>query len=103
MEIGNTKVDNAKDINIVLPMYNLMKYSHNYLKTSGSLSQYHRDELSLKNNDNIVNFTGANHNSKVFKYRQKITSKTGNDREKSIKIMVLLKYLSSFWSILKMA
>ena len=36
-EINNAQVDNAKDINIVMPMYNLIEYSDNYSKTSGSL------------------------------------------------------------------
>ena len=39
-EINNTQVDNAKDINIVMPMYNLIEYSDNYAKTSGSLWEY---------------------------------------------------------------
>ena len=43
-EINNTQVDNAKDIDIVMPMYNLIEYSDNYVKTSGSLWQYFRDE-----------------------------------------------------------
>ena len=36
-EINNTQTDNAKDIDIVMPMYNLTEYSDNYSKTSGSL------------------------------------------------------------------
>ena len=36
-EIHNTQVDNAKDIDIVMPMYNLIEYSDNYAKTSGRL------------------------------------------------------------------
>ena len=36
-EINNTQVDNAKDIDIVMSMYNLIEYSDNYAKTSGSL------------------------------------------------------------------
>ena len=36
-EINNTQVDNAKDIDIVLPMYNLIEYSDNYAKISGTL------------------------------------------------------------------
>ena len=36
-EINNTQVDNAKDIDIVMPLYNLIEYSDNYAKTSGSL------------------------------------------------------------------
>ena len=39
-KINNTQVDNAKDIDIVMPMYNLIEYSDNYSKTSGSLWQY---------------------------------------------------------------
>ena len=36
-EINNTQVDNAKDIDIVMPMYNLIEYSDNYSKISGNL------------------------------------------------------------------
>ena len=36
-EINNTQIDNAKDIDIVMSMYNLTEYSDNYAKTSGSL------------------------------------------------------------------
>ena len=36
-EINNTQIDNAKDIDIVMPMYNFIEYSDNYSKTSGSL------------------------------------------------------------------
>ena len=43
-EINNTQVDNAKDIDIIMPMYNLIEYSDNYAKTSGSLWQYYRNE-----------------------------------------------------------
>ena len=38
-EINNTQIDNAKDIDIVMPMYNLKEYSNNYLKTSRILWQ----------------------------------------------------------------
>ena len=43
-EINNTQIDNCKDIDIVMPLYNLLQYSDNYGKTSGSLWQYYRDE-----------------------------------------------------------
>ena len=36
-EINNTQVDNAKDIDVVMPTYNLIEYSDNYAKTSGIL------------------------------------------------------------------
>ena len=42
-EINNTQVYNAKDIDIVMPMYNLIEYSDNYAKTSGNLWQYCKD------------------------------------------------------------
>ena len=36
-KINNMEVDNAQDIDITMPMYNLIEYSDNYSKTSGSL------------------------------------------------------------------
>ena len=36
-EINNTQIDNAKDIDIVMPIYNLIEYSDNYAKATGSL------------------------------------------------------------------
>ena len=42
-EISNTQIDNAKDIDTVMPMYILLEYSDNYSKTSGRLWQCHRD------------------------------------------------------------
>ena len=42
--INNTDADNAQDIDIVMPMYNLIEYSDNYPKTSGSLWQYYKDD-----------------------------------------------------------
>ena len=59
-EINNTQVDNAKDIDIVMPMYNLIEYSDNYSKTSGSLWQYCKDIPAVNNNDNIADFGGTN-------------------------------------------
>ena len=48
--INNTQIDNAKDIDIVMPMYNLIEYSDNYSKTSESLWQYYKDDP----NDNMA-------------------------------------------------
>ena len=42
-KINNTQIDNAKYIDVVMPTYNLIEYSDNYLKTSGSLWQCYRD------------------------------------------------------------
>ena len=91
-EINNTQEDNAKDIDIVMPMYNLIEYSDNYSKTSGSLWQYFRVEP----NDNLAD-------SESFKSKIKITGKTPNNgNEKDVEIMVPLKYLSNFWRTLEM-
>ena len=42
-QINNTQIENAKDIDIVMSMYNLIEYSDNYAKTTGSLWQYRKD------------------------------------------------------------
>ena len=44
-KINNTFIDNAEDLDIVMPMYNLLEYSDNYSMTSGSLWNYYRDEI----------------------------------------------------------
>ena len=93
-KINNTQIDNAKDIDIVMPMYNLIEYSDNYAKTTGSLWQYFRDEPTT--DDDIED-------SESFKYKTKITGKTRNDNnEKDVEIMVPLKYLNNFWRSLEM-
>ena len=56
-EVNNTQVDNAKNIDIVMLMYNLIEYSDNYSKTSGSLWQYCKDIPAVDDNNAIVNFT----------------------------------------------
>ena len=91
-ETNNMQIDNAKDIDIVMPMYNLIEYSDNYAKTYGSLRQYYRD----KPNDNLAD-------SESFKSNNKNNKKTPNNgNEKDVEIMVPLKYLSNFWRTLKM-
>ena len=49
--INNTDIDNAHDFDIVMPMYNLIEYTDNYSKTSGSLWQYYKNDP----NDNLAN------------------------------------------------
>ena len=100
-EINNTQIDNAKDIDIVVPMYNLLEYSDNYAKTTGSLWQYCKDIPALKNNNRIASFTGGNLTDS-FNFKVKITGQTGNGGTKDIEIMIPLKYLSNFWRTLEM-
>ena len=70
-EINNTQVDHAQQIDIVMPMFNLIEYSHTYSKKSGSLWQYYRDEPALDNNGNITDFPHDSNNSASFKFKQK--------------------------------
>ena len=71
IEINHTQIDNAKDVDVVMPMYNLIEYSNNYSKTSGSLWQYYRDE----SNNNIAN-------SEPFQFKVKLTGKNPNNSNK---------------------
>ena len=101
-EINNTQIDNAKDIDIVMPMYNLIEYSDNYAKTTGSLWQYCKDIPARHNNNNLIAaFTEANLTDS-FNFKVKLTGQTGNDGTKDVEIMVSLKYLSNFWRTLEM-
>ena len=85
-----------------MPMYNLIEYSDNYSKISGSLSQYCKEILAVNNAGNIVDFDGANATDS-FDFKTKTTGKTDDDDEIiNIKIMVPLKYLSNFWRTLEM-
>ena len=70
-----------------MPMYNLKEYSNAYSKTSGSLSQYYRDEPTIDANDNITDFPANNNNSNSFKFKQQIAGQTGNGgtKDKQIK------------------
>ena len=101
-EINNAQVDDAEDINIVMPMYNLIEHSDVYSNTWGILWQYYRDEPALDNNNKINDFPADNANSISFKYKQQITRQTGNDGAKSIEIRVRLKDLSNFWRAIEM-
>ena len=100
-EINNTQIDNAKDIDIVMPMYNLIEYSDNYAKTTGSLWQYCKDIPTRNANKDIVAFD-ANNTADSFKFKAKITGRPGNNGTKNVEIMVPLKYLSNFWRTLEM-
>ena len=76
-------------------MYNLIEYSDNYSKTSGSLRQYGKDILAVDNNNAILNFS-ENNLTDSFNFKAKMTGQTADDRTKIVQIMVPLKYLSNF-------
>ena len=73
-------------------MYNLIQYSDNYSKTSGTLWQLYRDER----NNNLTH-------SESLKFKIKIIGNTPNDfNKKNVEIIVPLKYLSNFWRTIEM-
>ena len=113
--INNELIEDADDLDIVMPMYNLLEYSKNYRKTIGSLYNYYRDELS---NDNIPADSTFNNknvvNSNAFKYKNKIIGNTYNKApgdaaydvnevgKQKIELAIPLKYLGNFWRALNM-
>ena len=102
--INDEHVETAKNLDIIMPMYNLLEYSDNYADSSGSLHQFKRDEYPMNNNNNPLSV--ALNNSTSFKYKAsllgKATDADGNDRSsKNAKIGVPLKYLSNFFRSLE--
>ena len=88
-KVNGVKIDNAEDLGVVRPMYNLLEYSKNYRKTTGSLWNYYRDEPS----------NPLTSNSESFKYKTNIVGKTpeNNDSLTNAKVVIPLKHLSNFW------
>ena len=101
-KINNTDLDNAKDIDIVMPMNNLIEYSNNYSKTFGSLWQYTKDIPAVNNINAIIDFTN-NSLTDSFDFKVKMIGQTGDNGTKNVEIMVPLKYLSNFWRTLEMS
>ena len=91
-KINGVKTDNAEDLDVVIPMYNLLEYSKNYRKTTGSLLNYYRDEPS-----NPLSL-----NSKSFKCSTSIVGKTQKDNDSltNTKVVTPLKHLDNFWRAL---
>ena len=113
--IDGELIEDADDLDVVMPMYSLLEYSKNYRKIIGSLYNYYRDELT---NDNIpANKVFDNVrvvDSNTFKYKNKVIGNTynvdagaaGYDANKNgtqtIELAIPLKYLGNFWRALKM-
>ena len=112
-------IDNAEDLDIAMLMCNLIENSKNYRKTTGSLRNYYREELSdATNNNNSPNEkvitskpfkhkTGITGDSIDYNVAENITNNQGNEIDnsaydankigvKEAKIAVPLKYLSNF-------
>ena len=98
-EINNTQIDKAKNIDVVMPMYNLTEHSDKYSKTLESWWHYHRDEPALNDAGTLDNFPS---NSASFKFKQKITGSASDDSTKNVEMMAPLTCLSNFWKSLEM-
>ena len=99
-KINGELVENAEDLDIVVPMYNLLEYSKNYEKTSGSFFNYYRDEPkehTIGAGNNAINISIRN--SKSFDYKTEITGSldAGEDEKDDVTIAIPLKYLGNFW------
>ena len=53
LKINNTFIGNAKDLDIIISMYNLLEYSDNYVLTSGSLWNYFRYKVNDDANETV--------------------------------------------------
>ena len=111
--INGELIEDADDLDIVMPMYNLLEYSKNYRKTIRSFYNYYRDELR-DDPDNINHNNIKVVNSNAFKYKNKITGNTYNvlnttddyvavkEGTQEIELAIPLKYLGNFWRALNM-
>ena len=99
--VNGELIEDADELDIVMPMYNLLEYSKNYTKTIGSLYNYYRDELSDDADNNQFNNIKVV-NSNTFKYKNKIIDNTNNVGIKDIELAIPLKYLGNFWRALNL-
>ena len=103
--INDEHAKTAENLDVIMPMYNLIEYSDNYLDPSGSLYQFKRDESPMNDAGNPLDVSLEN--STTFKYKAnhlgKAADADGNGISlKNIKIDVPLKYLSDFFRSLEM-
>ena len=97
-KINGVKIDNVEDLDVVMPMYNLLEYSKNYKKITGSLWNYYRDQPSSTIGANII--THSILNSKSFDYKASFMENGvthDNLTKNDVKVVVPLKHLSNFW------
>ena len=97
LEINDEHVDTAENLDIVMPMYNLIEYSGNYQDSSATLYQYKRDEPPEANAINDL--------TSSFKYKVSLLGNpvvANNIAKINVKVVVPLKYLSNFFRSLEM-
>ena len=88
--INDEHVEKAEDLDIVMPMYNLLEYSDNYQDSTGSLYQFKRDEPP-NDNANVAN------DATSLVYKSKLISGTDDNNVNNVKLVVPLKYVSNFF------
>ena len=101
LEINDEHVDTAENLDITMPMYNLIEYSDNYQDSSATLCQYKRDEPPEANAINDL----TTDTSSSFKYKVELLGDPvldGNIAKRIVKVVVPLKYLSNFFRSLEM-
>ena len=101
LKINDEHADTAENLDIVMPMYNLIEYSDNYQNSSAILYQYKRDELP---EDDVVAGLTAD-NSSSFKYKVSLLGNpvaVNNITKINVKLVVPLKSLSNFFRSLEM-
>ena len=101
LEINDEHFDTAENLDIKMPMYNLIEYSDNYQDSSATLYQYKRDKPPEV--DAVADLT--TNTSSSFKYKVKLLGNPvldGNIAKRSVKVVVPLKYLSNFFRSLEM-
>ena len=88
-KINGELIRNAENLDIVMPMYNLLKYSKNYRKTTETLFNYYRDEPNSGtegDGDNTINYSIKD--SESFDYKTSITGELESDNtEKMLKLL----------------
>ena len=97
-KINGVKIDNGEDLDVVMPMYNLLEYSKNYRKTTGTLWNYYRDQPNSTIGNN--NITHSILNSESFDYKANFMENVvthDNLTKNDVKIVVPSNYLSNFW------
>ena len=93
IDINDERVEEANNLDIIIPMYNLLEYSDNHESSSEGLYQFKRDEIP-SNNPQITE-----DNSTSFKYKSKLL---GNQVD-NVKLAAPLKYISNFFRSLEMS
>ena len=100
LEINDEHVDTAENLDIVMPMYNLIEYSDNYQDSSATLYQYKRDEPPDNINNNLATNTSSSFKCKVDLLGNPAVD--NNVAKRDLKIVVPLKYLINFFRSLEM-